>query len=379
MVSDAAIYGFGCLIVILSNFTTSLGFLLWRSSGLWEKELPFMKRWRWWLGLVFLVPVLLIFNCLSYALLPQAVISCFSGLSIVFTVSLGHLSTLEWYRERCRCCIKCIDVQEHLALADWVAVASVISGVTLIAVYRGVNEDSDDGVLTMEDSATVIEEPSTIIFASISWFLGLICTVALTLKVHERWGDDSDRVLYMAVGFAFASAMCAAVSVATMQIISAAFYDVVENGWDSIVHWPGSAVWYAVLALCIGVSMQYFLLQATLAIAPVAIGVPAYQSFVVFTGVLADYVIWDATLSEDTMGVDVAIDIIALGLVIAGLCFLCYRQQRRRQAEKDAEQPLAEALSGADECASSKQATAPQESSRLLGDKQHTQQDKAPQ
>jgi len=364
------LYGVGCLLVVISNFSTSIAFLLWRASGLQEKELPFLKRWRWWLGFLLLVPVLVLENVLSYALLPQSVISCFSGLSIVFTALIVHLLSTKSIRESpwCHTCITLCDVQEHLEWPDWLAIFGVLGGTTLISVYNGLTDDSS--VLTLAKSADQVESSGTIVFAAFAWVLGISCSSMVLFKTPERCASSSgDTLLYLAILMAFAAAMCAAVSVATLRVISSAAYEVSEHGWDVTTSWPGSCVWYAALGLAIDIPMQYFLLQATLTSAPLAIGVPAYQSFVVLTGVIANYVIWgdinlDVTSSASATSLAVAVDIISLSLVIAGLVALCHRTQKRQHEQKQQEGKDPQTLTADAEQLTKHQ---PRESSRLLG------------
>ena len=102
---------------------------------------------------------------------------------------------------------------------------------------------------------------------------------------------------------------------------------------------------------------------------PLAIGVPAYQSFVVLTGVIANYVIWgdinlDVTSSASATSLAVAVDIISLSLVIAGLVALCHRTQKRQHEQKQQEGKDPQTLTADAEQLTKHQ---PRESSRLLG------------
>eukprot|EP00325_Prymnesiales_sp_UTEX-LB-985_P022891 CAMPEP_0174718802 /NCGR_PEP_ID=MMETSP1094-20130205/30037_1 /TAXON_ID=156173 /ORGANISM="Chrysochromulina brevifilum, Strain UTEX LB 985" /LENGTH=327 /DNA_ID=CAMNT_0015918995 /DNA_START=236 /DNA_END=1220 /DNA_ORIENTATION=+ len=261
-----------------------------------------------------------------------------------------------------------VDVQEHLEWPDWLAIFGVLGGTTLISVYNGLTDDSS--VLTLAKSADQVESSGTIVFAAFAWVLGISCSSMVLFKTPERCASSSgDTLLYLAILMAFAAAMCAAVSVATLRVISSAAYEVSEHGWDVTTSWPGSCVWYAALGLAIDIPMQYFLLQATLTSAPLAIGVPAYQSFVVLTGVIANYVIWgdinlDVTSSASATSLAVAVDIISLSLVIAGLVALCHRTQKRQHEQKQQEGKDPQTLTADAEQLTKHQ---PRESSRLLG------------
>ena len=338
---SAGMYIMAIAIAIISNISTSAGFLLWKSSSTTEMDLPVFRRWRWWLGLAFLGPLLVVFNLLAYSLLEQSTIACFAGLSIVFSALITHFASSE------RKCLGWCTVHESLECTDWGLIACIFLGVSLITTYDGVSADDDASEpLTLLQASTAIRCMSTIAYVVMAWTLGTLCATFLVCKGFERC-VTAEGIPYIAVLMAFTGATCASVSVACMRVISAAAYAVAASGFQVLTTWPGSDFWYAVVALLIDVPFQFVLLQATLTHAPVALGVPAYQSFVVLMGLFANFVIWQPgdellrdrgylqPVTDDSQTLHVVISVTSVTFVIAGLACLCYRQQVRLRRDAD--------------------------------------------
>jgi len=340
--TSVSMYIMAIAIAVISNISTSAGFLLWKSSSTTEKDVPVCQRWRWWLGLFFLGPLLVVFNLLAYSLLEQSTIACFAGLSIVFSALITHFASSE------RKCLAWCTVREQLELTDWGLIACIFIGVSLITTYQGVTA-GDDGseALTLTQASIAIRNTSTVAYVVMAWTLGTVCSTFLVCKGFDRC-VTAEGVPYIAVLMAFTGATCASVSVACMRVISAAAYAVASSGLQVLTTFPGSDFWYALVTLLIDVPFQFVLLQATLTHAPVALGVPAYQSFVVLMGLFASYVIWQpakvasdrvlehlSSLATNDQTMDVIISVASVALVIAGLAMLCYRQQVRQRRDTD--------------------------------------------
>ena len=321
-------YAAGCVILVVSNFSTAFGFFIWKSDSYYDQDIIWYRRWRWWAGFTCIFPLLVLFDCISYAMLPQSVISCFGGLSIVFTVLLAQAATVNmfgmfsWAGK----------IQQNLTRVEWLSILLVLCGSSLISIYDGVVNADDQHTTTMQEAADAVERLGTIGFVATAWVLAaVVCTFICRGGMAQFEG--SGWVPYLCVVTAFTAGTTSAVSVAAMSVISTAIFAVADEGWDTITEWPGSSVWYGALAVAISVPLQYITLDATIRNSPLGLGVPAYQSFVAIMGLAASYIIWAPPSSAGT----VFVSILSVGLVIVGLTMLCYRQSIREKEQEAAE------------------------------------------
>ena len=324
----AGSYVGGCILLVISNFSTAFGFFIWKSDSYYDQHLEWYQRWRWWCGFTCIFPLLVLFDCLSYAMLPQSVISCFGGLSIVFTVLLAQAASMNLFGMFGFA----NKIQQNLTRVEWLSILCVLAGSSLISIYDGVVNADDQHTTTMQEAADAVVRGGTIGYCIMAWVVGFLCSWFICRGGMERF-EGTGWVPYICVGTAFAAGTCSAVSVATMSVISTAIYAVADEGWDVVTDWPGTSVWYATMGIAISVPLQYVTLHATIKFSPLGLGVPAYQSFVAIMGLSASYVIWAPPSSAGT----ITVSIISTAMVIVGLAMLCYRQSIREHEEELAE------------------------------------------
>jgi len=329
----AGSYAVGCILLVISNFSTAFGFFIWKSDSYYDQHRPWYTRWRWWAGFTCIFPLLILFDCISYAMLPQSVISCFGGLSIVFTVLLAQAASDNWFgwfgfAHR---------MKQNLTRFEILAIFVTLFGSSLISIYDGVANADDQHTTTMQEAADAVERPGTIGYTVMAWCFGYASIAFIYWGGYEKFAGTG-WIPYICMATAFTSGVLSSVSVAAFSVVSTAIYAVADEGWQVVGDWPGTSVWYAVMALIIAMIPQYITLHATIKHSPLGLGVPAYQSFVAIMGLAASYIIWAPPSSSGT----VAVSIVSVALVVVGLAILCHRQAIREGEQLEEEKAAAE-------------------------------------
>ena len=333
-------WGYGVILTICGQFTSTAGLLLLKRSSSLESHLIWYQRKYFWLGVLCVFSNGAGIDIVALALAPLSLIAPFAALSIVFSNVLAATGTFV--------------PQEQVTCTAVIANVIIIGGIVL-SCYFGPHDSSSH---TMAEMANDVTQRNFLIFAIPSLAVvvlylmatricgafpkettteittkaapctapieGLQCieeddhsvgllnaaesdsdygtTAAVTLATRTSTStrsidaaaaaaattlaSTSDTVNYSAVKCmwcALSSASCAALSQMCLKCVSEAF-SVTFAGTNQFVYWE---TYIPVLGILIIAPLNVKLLDEALEAAPATYGIPVYQSLLVIMTILA--------------------------------------------------------------------------------------------
>lgn len=286
-----AFWWLGIIACVLGCLSSAIGLLLMKQSGMVEADLPLHQRWRWAVGVLFLVVNASVIDMIAFSLTPLALMAPFSGVTIVFSSLLAYSG--------------CLGIKEDATFWQWVSIAIVCIGVAMISVY---------GPRTSQEltESTIQAHLFSVQFKVFAAF----CVIAIGYSML-LWRFKEQPATFSVVAFAIGSSASGAVTQMSLKVLSNSLRDYF-NGTHALVDLPTCI---GVLGLIIFAPPQLLLLNSALVNSPLAFAVPLYQTLLILSTVAAGGIFFDefASISADWLsaffcGIMVAITgLLALG------------------------------------------------------------------
>lgn len=293
-----------------------------------EKGVPFLKRWRFWLGLLLNFGSEAGLTTVALALAPLSFIAPLAGLAVVFNAMIAHFGVVP-------------GVQERMGKVEWLATGCIMAGVTLVAVSGpggGGDSSGEPQMVTVAELPTAFGQPTFHAYA------GLAATVVtLWLFVSEqrcfpllrkrlRPRDDSTAAAFAS---AFTAALTSGFSIVFLKVVALGATD-----WFA-GNLPPPIVIGCFFALLVSAPLQLYLLNLTLASGQATFTIPLYLSLtMVFTSASGGFLFneFSAVAHRAPAPLWIVVYGVAVVIVIAGLVVLSSRQEAGAHALRQSSQ-----------------------------------------
>ena len=255
----------GLGLIIIGCFSSAIGLGLMKRSTDVEMELPLHKRYRWMLGFLFLVVNATVLDLIAFGLIPLALISPFSGLTMVFSLCLAASGLLH--------------SPERISYEQAKGCGLVLLGLTVASVCGP--HASARGAETMPVLLEHFSAPAFINYMVISVSMVAAYLWVLLVPSAAKYRPDSKSWM-TTVGSAYTASVCGALSQLFMKVVSIALHEAAAGGgtgqyagYGLLLH-PAVAI--SLVGLVLAAPLQLFLINNTLASSPVSYAVPVYQA-----------------------------------------------------------------------------------------------------